>query len=189
MDQVVPALMQRTPHWISVLTNLSADRRTLMRFAALTRGRLSVLSASLHVEFVDPAAFVDKLRWLADQLEPEACVVVNQIVLPGREHQALACRELVQAQGLRWFPQLYKVKRRKDQRSPGQDPMRVADYLVLDKDGHAWACRTAKRHGQGHLGNVFDGSVVRWTEPLPCSYHLCPCTVPANRGMIAGVEH
>jgi len=228
MDQVVPALMRRTPHRISVLTNLSADRRTLMRFAALTRGRLAVLSASLHVEFVDPAAFVDKLCWLADQLEPDASVVVNQVVLPGLEDQALACRDLVQTQGLRWFPQLYKVKRSKDQRAPGQDPMRVADYpdaaalkrvlgglgglggprranlapsyfgrrcfagvdyLVLDKDGDAWACRTAKRHGQGHLGNVFDGSVVRWTAPLPCPYHLCPCTVPANRGMIAGVGH
>lgn len=223
MEQVVPGLMARTDHRISVLTNLSAERRTLMRFAHLTRGRLAVLSASLHSEHVDPAEFADKLRWLADQLEPDAAVVVNQVLLPGQEDHALACRDVVQARGLRWFPQLYKVKRAKDQRAPGGDPMMVADYpdqaalhavigdrpgprqantapsyhgrrcwagvdyMVIDKDGDAWSCRTARRHQQGHLGNVFAGTVQRWSGPRPCPYHLCPCSVPANRGMIEGV--
>lgn len=223
MAQVVPGLMDRTPHRISVLTNLSADRTTLMRFATLTRGRLAVLSASLHLEHVDPHDFVDKLAWTRDQLEPDAAVVVNQVVLPGREAEAAACRDIVEAAGLRWFPQLYKVKRDRAERRAGEDPMRVADYpdeavlraligdapgpreanvapsyrghrcwagaryLVVDKDGEAWACRTGKRHGEAHLGNVFEGTVHLWTEARPCPYDLCPCTVPANRGIIEGV--
>lgn len=223
MELVVPGLVERTPHRISVLTNLSAGRPTLMRFAALTRGRLGVLSASLHLEHTDVHAFVDKLCWVRDQLEPDAAVVVNQVVLPGREAQAAACKAAVEAAGIRWFPQLYKVKKPKAERQPGGDPMTVADYadpaalraligeapgprqanvapsyrghrcwagvtyLVIDKDGHASACRTARRHGQGYLGNIFDGSVVRWPEPAPCPYELCPCTVPANRGIIEGI--
>ena len=223
LERIVPGLVALTPHRLGVLTNLSADRDALLLFAALTHGRLSVVSASLHTEHVDPAAFADKVRWLSDLLGPGVDVVVNQVVLPGREAQALACRRLVEARGLRWFPQLYKVKRPAGQRVPGGDPMMVAayldeaalravigehpgpreanlapdhhgrrcfagvDYLVLDKDGEAWSCRTAKRHGEGHLGNVFQGTVARWTEAGPCPYRMCPCSVPANRGMIEGV--
>jgi len=223
MEQVVPGLVQRTPHRISVLTNLSADRPTLMRFLAHTRGRLAVFSASLHLEQVDVAAFVDKARWLADQLDPDAAFVINQVVLPGREDQARASRDQVQAAGLRWFPQLYKVKRPPHLRPPGGDPMMVADYpddaalraligeapgpreanlapsylgrrcwagvsyMVIDKEGEAWACRTARRHDQGYLGNAFDGSLRLGQAPTPCPYELCPCSVPANRGMIEGI--
>ena len=35
------------------------------------------------------------------------------------------------------------------------------EYFVVDKDGGAWACRTAKRYGEGYLGNIFDGAVAR----------------------------
>ena len=58
---------------------------------------------------------------------------------------------------------------------------------MVTKDGEAWSCRTAKRHGEGHLGNVYDGEVTRLPGPAPCPYDICPCTVPANRGMIEGV--
>ncbi|MEZ4464679.1 MAG: hypothetical protein R3F43_09300 [bacterium] len=61
------------------------------------------------------------------------------------------------------------------------------EYFTVDKDGEAWACRTAKRHGEGRLGNVFDGHLAFFAAAAPCPYTICPCTVPANRGMIAGV--
>jgi len=60
------------------------------------------------------------------------------------------------------------------------------DYATIDKDGTVWSCRTAKRHGEGRLGNLYDGDVQRYREPRPCPYTICPCTVPANRGMIEG---
>jgi hypothetical protein len=48
----------------------------------------------------------------------------------------------------------------------------------------SWSCRTAKRFGEGALGNLFDGSFARMAAPAPCTYDICPCSVPANRGMI-----
>jgi hypothetical protein len=211
MDRIVPGLMQETVHDISVLTNLSASHRDLMRFARLTRGRLRVFSASLHLEFVAARAFVAKARWLVEQLDPDVSFVVNQVVLPGREDEAARCRDAVEAAGLRWFPQLYKVgggvSDYPDEAAlraligdrPGPREANVApsyqgrrcfagvSYLTIDKDGAVWSCRTAKRHAQGYLGNAYDGDVLRLVAPYRCPYAICPCTVPANRGMIEGV--
>jgi hypothetical protein len=211
LDLVVPGLMDRTPHRISVLTNLSATRRELFAFVTRTRGRLSVFSASLHLEFEALDAFVARARWLADTLDPDARLVVNQVVLPGQEASAADCRDAVEAAGLRWFPQLYKVRGgvadypdpdalaallgtratpTELNRAPSYKGRRCwagVDYFTVDKDGQAWSCRTAKRHGEGRLGNVFDNTLVLQDAPKTCPWSICPCTVPANRGMIEGV--
>src|SRR5689334_23986354 len=63
LDFVVPELVSRTPHAISVLTNFSASHAELMRFARLVRGRLAVFSASLHLEFTSVDEFVAKAAW------------------------------------------------------------------------------------------------------------------------------
>lgn len=210
LDLVVPGLMERTAHRLSVLTNFSASRRDLMRFAHHTRGRLAVFSASLHLEYVDAEAFADKAAWFVNLLAPDVSFVVNQVVLPGQEDQAARCREILERQGIRWFPQLYKVKGgvaeypepealipligrkprpREANLAPSYRGRRCwagVEYFVVDKDGEAWACRTAKRHGEGYLGNIFR-EVTRLDGPSPCPYDICPCTVPANRGMIEGV--
>jgi hypothetical protein len=207
---VVPELIARTPHRISVLTNFSASRAELMAFARATRGRLAVFSASLHLEFTSADDFAAKAAWFALLLDDDARFVVNQVVLPGREHEAARCRELIEARGLRWFPQLYKVDGgvaaygdpsalvplighrptpRQANVAPsyrGRTCWSGVDYFVVDKDGEAWACRTAKRGGEGRLGSVFDGTLARFAAPAPCGYDICPCSVPANRGMIEG---
>ena len=211
MEMVVPRLMQDTPHHISVLTNFSATRRQLMRFAQLTRGRLRVFSASLHVEYEDADSFAERAAWFVNMLDPDARFVVNQVVLPGQEDSAQRCKDAIESRGLRWFAQLYKTK---GGVAPYPEPRRLLpligsapsarqanvapsyrgrrcwagiDYFVVDKDGEAWSCRTAKRHGEGRLGNVYNGELDMLREALPCPYDICPCTVPANRGMIEGV--
>jgi hypothetical protein len=211
LERVVPGLMNGSQHRISVLTNFSASNRDLMKFARLTRGRLSVFSASLHLERVDAEEFADKAEWFCSQLDPEVNFVVNQVVLPGREAEAAACREIFVARDIRWFAQLYKVDGRVAEYAPAaldgllgssyRDDPRVAntapsyrglqcwagvEYFVADKDGACWSCRTAKRHGEGALGNLFKGAISRYQGPSPCPYDICPCTVPANRGMIEG---
>jgi hypothetical protein len=212
MSFVVPELIASTPHTISVLTNFSASRAELMEFARLTHGRLAVFSASLHLEFTSVEDFADKAAWFALLLAPETSFVVNQVVLPGREDEAARCRGVIEEHGLRWFPQLYKVDggiatypqpdalipligRRPTPRDANVAPSyrgrtcwAGADYFVVDKDGIAWSCRTAKRHGEGRLGSVFDGALERFASPHTCAYDICPCTVPANRGMIEGVH-
>jgi len=211
LDTLVPALMARTPHNISVLTNLSASPRDLMRFVALCRGRLRVVSASLHLEAVTLEAFVAKAAWCADTLDPEVRFVVNQVVLPGREAEAAVCKRAFTEAGIRWFPQLYKVNGgvadypdaaalaallgsshdpRAANRAPSYRGRRCwagVDYATVDKDGAAWSCRTARRGGEGRLGNLLEGTLALWDEPRSCPYDICPCTVPANRGMIEGV--
>jgi hypothetical protein len=212
LDLVVPSLMQRTSHRVSVLTNFSSDRRDLMRFARMTRRRLSVFSASLHLEYADAEVFADKAEWFVGLLDPQVRFVVNQVVLPWREEEALRCKELLTRRGLRWFPQLYKEKGRvvsypEPKRllpiigaAPTAREANVApsyrgkrcwagvDYFVVDKDGQAWSCRTAKRHDEGFLGNLYAGSLGRLADAAVCPYDVCPCTVPANRGMIEGVN-
>lgn len=212
LEYVVPALMARTAHRISVLTNFSASRADLMEFARMTRGRLAVFSASLHLEFTMVEDFAAKAAWFALMLDADVRFVVNQVVLPGRETEAARCRELIEARGLRWFPQLYKVDGGVADypdptalvpligRQPSPRQANVApsyrgktcwsgvDYFVVDKNGDAWACRTAKRFGDGALGNVFDGTLRLFREAAPCAYDICPCSVPANRGMIEGVH-
>lgn len=208
LELVVPGLMRRTRHRISVLTNFSASRRELLRFADLTRGRLSVFSASLHLEFAEVDEFAAKAEWFVSALEPSVDFVVNQVVLPGREDQAERCKSAIESRGLRWFPQLFKTNGgvaeypRPDAlipligRAPTSREANVApsyrgrrcwsgvEYFVVDKDGGAWACRTAKRSGDGYLGNLYDGDLCRYQAPSPCAYDICPCTVPFNRNMI-----
>lgn len=216
LDLAVPALIARTPHRISVLTNLSASEAELERFAALTEGRLSVVSASLHVEHVDPAAFADKVRRFADRVGPGVRVVVNQVVRPGAVAEAALHKALVEARGLRWYPQLYKEKgpdgRMRVATYPDEAALRAlighapgpreanvapsytgraclagASYFTLDQEGRAWRCRAAKREGDPPIGRVSEGPVALQDGPRPCPYALCTCSVPANRGMVAGV--
>jgi sulfatase maturation enzyme AslB (radical SAM superfamily) len=211
MQLVVPELMARTPHAISILTNFSATHAELMEFARLTRGRLAVFSASLHLESVSAEEFATKAAWFAMLLDEDTRLVVNQVVLPGHEDEAARCRAVIESRGLRWFPQLYKVDggvaeypspdalipligRRPSSRQANVAPSyrgrrcwAGVDYFTVDKDGDAWSCRTAKRYGEGRLGNVFDGSLERAIAPAACAYDICPCTVPANRGMIEGI--
>lgn len=211
LEMLVPQLIERTSHHVSVLTNFSSSRRELMHFARLTRGRLRVFSASLHLEYVEAEELADKAAWFVGLVEPNVSFVVNQVVLPGREDEAARCKALFEARDIRWFPQLYKEKGRVVSypepqrllpligRAPTSREANVApsykgrtcfagvDYFVVDKNGGAWACRTAKRHDEGYLGNIFDGTALRLSQAAPCPYDVCPCTVPANRGMIEGV--
>ena len=214
MERIVPALVARTAHTLSVLTNLSAPPAILDRFAALTRGRLGVVSASLHLEHVGVEEFVARARRLRERMDPAARLVVNSVLVPGRLEAAAAARSAVEAAGLTYFPQIMKVGRgvasyddddgarlvalvgtaptpRQANLAPsyrGRMCWSGVEYLVLTQTGDAWSCRTARRHGEGYLGNAVLGTVRRMDAPAPCAYDICPCTVPANRGMIAGLS-
>jgi hypothetical protein len=214
METIVPGLVERTPHTLSVLTNLSAPASVLDRFAALTRGRLGIVSASLHLEFAAVGEFVAKAVRLRANMDPDARLVVNEVLVPGRLDEVRAARRAVEAAGLRWFPQVMKV-------GPGVVDYDAADapavaelvgiaptprdanlapsyrgrlcwsgveYFVLTQRGEAWSCRTGRRFREGFLGNVLDGTVRLAAAPTPCPYDICPCTVPANRGMIEGIS-
>lgn len=214
LDRIVPGLVDTTPHTLSVLTNLSAPPAKLERFAALTRGRLGIVSASIHLEHVEVEAFVEKARAFRAAIDPAATMVINAVLAPGRLDQVDAARAAIEAAGLRFFPQVMKIAggtfdydeadRAVVERLVGISPnprrANVApsyrgrtcwtgvDYFVLTQRGDAFRCRTARRFDEGFLGNVHRGTFARSEAPSPCTYEICPCTVPANRGMIEGVS-
>ena len=212
LDHIIPTLAAGR-HTISTLTNLSAPQRALRRFAELTRGRLGIVSASLHLEFTDVAGFLARLEVLRSHADEAARFVVNMVLIPDRLAEVAAAKRAVEAAGFRFFPQLMKVKggvhpytptqreqveaivgdleqaalTRSANLAPAYAGRRCwtgARYLVLLQSGNAWSCRTARRHDQGYLGNAYAGDVQLRPGPILCPYAICPCTVPANRGMI-----
>ncbi len=212
MDWVVPGLA-RLPHRVSVLTNLSAPLPVLRRFVDLLGDKLQVVSASLHREFVGEAEFIEKAATLKNWLRPDVRLVVNNVLVPGTLARLNEVRTEVEAAGLKYFPQVLKTKHGVVDYAPEEKPLvelltghaptpREAnlapsyrgrlcwtgvEYFVLLQNGEAWSCRTARRFREGYLGNVLDGTIKLQRAPRLCVYDICPCTVPANRGMIAGV--
>ncbi|MBL9104785.1 MAG: radical SAM protein [Myxococcales bacterium] len=215
LRRVVPGLMA-TPHTMSTLTNLSAPPRILEEFAGLTHGRLAVVSASLHLEYTGVDDFLNRLTVLRDAVHASTRIVVNSVLVPGRLPAVAEARARVEAAGFRFFPQWMKIKgerhaydeadmrwvrrivgdldlaaeRRSANLAPdyaGRACYTGARYFVLLQDGSAWSCRSARRHGEGALGNAYTGDVSLRTGPVRCAYAMCPCAVPANRGMIEGV--
>jgi len=216
LDRILPGLVERTRHHISLLTNLSAGPGPLHRFAVLTRGRLNIVSASLHLEFTTTEAFLDRLTLLREAVGPRPHFVVNAVLAPQQLEQLPQAKRAVEAAGFRFFPQLMKVKggvfaysaeqrarmdnllggwhKAEAERSANLAPAYAgrrcwagARYLVLTQGGEAWSCRTARRHGEGRLGLVHNQSVHLRPGPTVCPYAICPCAVPANRGMIEGI--
>jgi hypothetical protein len=215
LDRIVPGLVERTGHRISLLTNLSSPPAILRRFAAQTAGRLAVVSASLHLDFTAVEPFLERLIALRQAAGPGPRFVVNAVLVPRLFDQLDRARVAIQSAGFRFFPQLMKVKggvhpysqeerehmgvllggwaKAEAQRSANLAPAYTghrcwagARYLVLTQTGEAWACRTARRQQDGFLGRV--GEIVELRSgPLICPYAICPCAVPANRGMIEGV--
>jgi MoaA/NifB/PqqE/SkfB family radical SAM enzyme len=215
LKQVVPALIQM-PHTISVITNLSASKSQLERFASMVHGRLGIVSASLHLEFTDVDSFLSRLTALAEASAPEASFVVNGVLAPAHLSKMPEVKARVEGAGFRFYPQLMKIKggvhpyapaelavvrevvgdleRAAQTRSAnmapaytGQSCFTGSRYFVMLQDGEVYSCRSAKREGHGYMGNAVEGNARLLGGPHACPYTICPCAVPANRGMIEGV--
>jgi organic radical activating enzyme len=190
---------------VSVVTNLSAKPEKLQRFAELTAARPGLLSASLHLEYVDPADFRAKLADFAQVHAGRVCVT------------CVATREnLPRLATLRAFfePFPFKIQPEKQDRDvigytaderdtlhslgghnntgaiapsfEGRPCWAGARYLIVDDRGEAWRCYPARRRRTERLGNLLDGTFRLRFAPEPCPYTYCNCTVPPERGMVRG---
>ena len=217
IDLVIPELVNQTRHRISTLTNFSAPMGVLEKFCKLTGDRLRITSASLHPEFVDFEAFLEKAleyRRLREAHNPHSSFVVNVVLVPGKVKDHFQFQQRLQAEGIRYFPQLMKIKGgvypydehereiieqltgashdpRTVNRAPSYQGLHCeagAWYFTVDKNGDAWTCRTDKRfrdEDEGPtLGNLVDGTFRLRDAGGACLYPICPCTVPANRGIV-----
>jgi len=190
---------------VSVVTNLSASRDRLQRFAQVTAGRPGLLSASLHLEQVDPETFIAELAaFAAVHAGPchATCVATRNNLprLPELVDRFAQAGLLLKIQPEKQDRELvaYSPDERRALLELGGhngtghlDPdlwarpcWAGARYLVVDHRGEAWRCYPARRQRSERLGNVMEGSFHLRTEAEPCRYRYCNCTVPQQRGMV-----
>jgi len=190
---------------VSVVTNFSAKEDVLARYAELVRPRPGLVSASLHLEYVDVDAFVAKARRFADQHAGAFCVtaVATRALLPTLPDlaQRFAEADLV-----------FKIQPEKQDRDvidysdderaqllalgghagsgridpnlSGRPCWAGARYLIVDHLGEAYRCYPARRYRREGLGNLLDGTFRLRLGAEPCRYSYCNCIVPQARGMV-----
>ena len=188
---------------MSVVTNFSASREQLQAYAQAANQKPGVFSASLHLEYDQPTALRDKLRWFASIYKGDVCVtcVATRQNLP-------KLPELAQIfEGLSFKIQPEKQDRELIDYTPSEQELLLAlgghnqtgriapnffgqlcwagaRYVIVDHKGEAYRCYPARRYRKQYLGNLIDGSFALNSEPLKCAYQYCNCTVPQHRGMM-----
>jgi MoaA/NifB/PqqE/SkfB family radical SAM enzyme len=190
---------------VSVVTNLSADRETLGAFADATRSRPGLLSASLHLEYADPADFLDKVAWFQGQHAGRVCVTA--VATRGTLDRLADLQATYTDAGVTFRVQPEKADRDVIAYSPAEQAQLLAlgghndtghiapdlsgracwagsRYFIVDHRGEAWRCYPARRYRTEYLGNLLDGSLRLALEPTICAYSYCNCTVPQQRGMV-----
>lgn len=201
-------------HRISVVTNLSASRDDLAAFVEAAAGRLGVFSASLHLEYAEIDAFLDKVVWLSGELSrradpslpaPGVCVttVATRAVLPRLTELAGRFR----ARGLTLKIQPEKQDRDVITYAPEEESLLLslgghnstgeishdfsglpcwagARYFILDDVGEAYRCYPARRYRVERMGSFLSPDFRLADTPSPCLYRACNCTVPIARRMM-----
>ena len=198
--------LARANRRVAVVTNLAASEAALLRFCELVAPRPGVISASLHLEYVDPDAFADKLaRVAAAHAGPvvATCVATRQ-ALPRLPE--LVARFADRGLTLRVQPEkqdrdviTYTEAEQADLLAlgghngtglvapsfTGRWCWAGSRYLIVDDRGEAWRCYPARRFKKEPLGNLLDGTFRLRDAPARCVYEYCNCTVPPQRGMVA----
>jgi MoaA/NifB/PqqE/SkfB family radical SAM enzyme len=190
---------------VSVVTNFASPLHELLAFADATRARPGLISASLHLEYAEPEAFLEKVQ--AVQAHHAGRVVVT-CVATGANLPALpqiAARYADAGVTFRVQPEKQDrdvIEYSEAQREQliqlgghngtgsiapsfaGQACWAGARYFIVDHRGEAYRCYPARRHRREHLGNLLDGTFRLRAEAEPCRYTYCNCTVPQQRGMV-----
>jgi len=190
---------------VSVVTNFAAPQGELFAFCDATRPRPGLISASLHLEYVDGGEFLAKIQ--AVQARHAGRVVVTCVATRANLPRLAELRTTYEAAGV-----TFRVQPEKQDRDvidyddgeraelvrlgghngtgeiepsfAGQPCWAGARYFIVDHVGEAYRCYPARRHRRERLGNLLDGTFHLRSEPEPCRYAYCNCTVPQQRGMV-----
>ena len=195
---------------ISVVTNFSFQRDVYKKFLETCGEHLRSFSASLHREQVDWQKFLSKCLWIKQEIgkTKKGSLVVNTVVEPGKTHELIEIKNRFKEEGIRFYPQLLRVKGKTVVYSPEEqtiimelagdrNPFQInagyslkgktcfagMNYFVVTAEGRCYTCYPGKRDESGYLGCILTGDFKFREEPLRCPYEVCPCTVPINRGM------
>jgi MoaA/NifB/PqqE/SkfB family radical SAM enzyme len=190
---------------VSVVTNFSAPDDELAAFADATRARPGLVSASLHLEYVDPDAFLAKLAAFAAVHAGRVvatCVATRESLprLPELRARFAAAGLTLRAQPEKQDrdvidyddaerEQLIQLGGHNDTglvepSFEGRACWAGARYFVVDHRGEAYRCYPARRYRRERLGNLLDGTFRLRSAAEPCRYSYCNCTVPRQRGMV-----
>ncbi len=208
----VAARLVAAGHRVSLLTNLSVPLPVIRRFIDAAGDGLRTFSCSLHLEETSADEFLAKAQAVQALLSTRerASFVVNHVVQPGAVASAVGLRQRFEGEGIKFYPQLMRVDGRPaaygaidrlrlkfgfaDLAGPagmnrgyshtGKPCHAGFRYFIIHPKGDAFACYPAKRHSEGRLGNIYDGSLQLRDGPQSCPYAVCPCTVPQNRGIV-----
>ncbi|MDX9722466.1 MAG: hypothetical protein RBU37_17100, partial [Myxococcota bacterium] len=196
-------------HVLSVQTNFAAPLQTYREFVALCGAQLEMLSLSLHLEKVQPVAFLEKLLLLRQELDPELGLHVTCVATPANLPRLRdELRPLFEAHAVVLKVQPEKVDGRvrpydAQQRAllmelgghnlsgevepcfRGRPCAAGMRYFIIKSDGRAFRCYPASRLG-GRFAAL--GSLQEGIQLLPqvqlCPYAYCSCSVPRERGMV-----
>lgn len=195
---------------VSVVTNLSAPEDVITEYVRLTSARPGILSASLHLEYVDPDVFLARFRRVTQAHEGSSCVtcVATRANLP----RLAALRSL-------FAPTPFKIQPEKLDRDVidysdaeldtlellgghnntgmvapsflGRPCWAGSRYFVVDHRGECFRCYPARRQRSGladggKLGNLLDATFSLRFDAQSCRYTYCNCTIPRDRGMVRG---
>ncbi len=193
---------------VSVVTNFASPLDELLAFSAATRARPGLISASLHLEYAEPDAFLAKaLAVQAAHARSGGRLVVTCVATRANLPRLEAIRDQFAAAGVTFRIQPEKQDRdvieyadaERDQlvrlgghngtgniapSFAGQPCWAGARYFIVDHQGDAYRCYPARRHRRESLGNLLDGTFRLRRESEPCRYSYCNCTVPQQRGMV-----
>ena len=193
---------------VSVVTNFASPLAELLAFVEATRTKPGLISASLHLEYAEPAAFLAKLVEVQAAHAAHGGRVVTTCVATRENLPRLQeLRAQWAAAGVAFRIQPEKQDRdvidyddsERDQliklgghngtgeiapSFAGQPCWAGARYFIVDHAGEVYRCYPARRHRRERLGNLLDGSFRIRTEAEPCRYAYCNCTVPQQRGMV-----
>ncbi len=190
---------------VSVVTNLASPLADLREFADATRTRPGLVSASLHLEYAEPAEFLAKVRALA--AHHAGRVVVTCVATRANLPRLTALKTEFEACGIAFRIQPEKQDRDVIDYDDGERAQLIqlgghngtgeiapsfagqpcwagARYFIVDHRGDAYRCYPARRQKLESLGNLLDGSFRVRPDPEPCRYAYCNCTVPQQRGMV-----
>lgn len=192
---------------VSVVTNFASPIDELIRFAEATATRPGLLSASLHLAYVDPEQFLRKLLVFREHFGGRVCVtsVATREDLPKLE----GLGELFSGHEI-----AFKVQPEKQDRDVieyndiekqqlislgghnatghiapsfrGRLCWAGARYFVVEHRGDVYRCYPARRYRREFLGNLLDKTLQLGTAATDCDYDYCNCTVPQERGMVKG---
>lgn len=198
-------------HCISIQTNFSASEDRVREFLESTRGALNLFSASLHLEYDSPQAFLAKYQWIRPYESLGVRFHVTSVAVP---HRLLQLRDEIapffKSHGIMFKVQPEKIDGyvrdytadeqqillqlgghnhtgRIENNFQGKRCRSGANYLVVKSNGKAFRCYPASRLGGkfAERGSLKDGFQLL-DGPAICPYTYCNCTVPIQRGMIEG---